>query len=86
MKLWPGMWQSDETMSESSTRVRVYLNGELHEVTAGESLPDLLERLALPPAAALVEHNGRALLRSEWTAVRLAEGDRLEILRVVAGG
>jgi sulfur carrier protein ThiS len=34
----------------------------------------------------LVEHNGKALLRSEWPAVCLSEGDRLELMQVSAGG
>jgi thiamine biosynthesis protein ThiS len=34
----------------------------------------------------LVEHNGLALHRSEWPAALLAEGDRIEILQVAAGG
>jgi sulfur carrier protein ThiS len=34
----------------------------------------------------LVEHNGKALLRSEWPAVVLSEGDRLELMQVSAGG
>jgi thiamine biosynthesis protein ThiS len=34
----------------------------------------------------LVEHNGTALLRSEWAESKLRNGDRLEIIRMVAGG
>jgi thiamine biosynthesis protein ThiS len=33
-----------------------------------------------------VEHNGKALHRSEWSSVTLHEGDRLEFMRVAAGG
>jgi sulfur carrier protein len=73
-------------MSDSAAAIGIYLNGELREVAAGESLAGLIESLGLPPQAALVEHNGRALLRSEWPAARLADGDRIEVLRVVAGG
>jgi thiamine biosynthesis protein ThiS len=46
----------------------------------------LLAELSLPVALMLVEHNGKALLRSEWPAVRLSEGDRLELMQVSAGG
>ena len=35
---------------------------------------------------ALVEHNGAALLRSELTGVTLSDGDRVELVRAVAGG
>jgi sulfur carrier protein len=40
----------------------------------------------LPPQSILVEHNGLALHRHEWPEHILAEGDRIEFIRVVAGG
>jgi sulfur carrier protein len=61
------------------------INGESKEVFS-TSLEDLLAGLSLPLSLMLVEHNGRALHRSEWTSVTLAEGDRLELLKVAAGG
>lgn len=73
-------------MHETASRIHVQINGDSHEVPAGQPLADLVTGLGLPPQAALVEHNGRALLRDEWPQVSLAEGDRLEILRVAAGG
>lgn len=66
--------------------IKVQLNGEAREVFDGQPLTELLDALGLPPSTLLVEHNGRALLRAEWAEVRLAAGDRVEILRVVAGG
>jgi sulfur carrier protein len=61
------------------------INGESKEVVA-TSLEGLLAELSLPAALMLVEYNGKALLRSEWTAVVLSEGDRLELMKVSAGG
>ena len=46
----------------------------------------LVAELGLPLAATLVEHNGTALLRSEWLKTQLQDRDRLEIIRMVAGG
>jgi sulfur carrier protein len=40
----------------------------------------------LPSQSILVEHNGFALHRHEWPGRPLAEGDRIEFIRVVAGG
>jgi sulfur carrier protein len=40
----------------------------------------------LPPQLILVEHNGLAVHRHEWPKRPLAEGDRIEFIRVVAGG
>ena len=66
--------------------IQLQINGEGRTVPAGQGLAELVASLGLPPQTVLVEHNGRALLRSDWAATRLADGDRLEILRVVAGG
>jgi thiamine biosynthesis protein ThiS len=33
-----------------------------------------------------VEHNGLAVHRHEWAQRPLSEGDRIEFIRVVAGG
>jgi thiamine biosynthesis protein ThiS len=40
----------------------------------------------LPPQSIVVEHNGLAVHRHEWPERPLAEGDRIEFIRVVAGG
>jgi len=61
------------------------LNGQPREVKATQ-VEQLVAELGLPLAAALVEHNGTALLRSEWPRTNLQTGDRLEIIRLVAGG
>jgi sulfur carrier protein ThiS len=34
----------------------------------------------------LVEYNDRPLLPKEWADVRFVAGDRVEIIRIVAGG
>jgi sulfur carrier protein len=46
----------------------------------------LIEELRLPAETILIEHNTTALLRSDWPKTSLAEGDRIELLRVSAGG
>lgn len=65
--------------------MKLQLNGQEREVSATQ-VEELVAELGLPLAAALVEHNGTALLRSEWSVTILREGDRLEIIRMVAGG
>ena len=74
-----------ETGMEAST-VHILLNGERRPVAAGMPLLGLVRELGLPVQGVLVEYNGTALLRDEWPGVGLGEGDRVEILRVVAGG
>ena len=65
--------------------MKLVLNGKDREVDATQ-VESLVAELGLPLAAALVEHNGTALLRSEWATTKLQPGDRLEIIRMVAGG
>ncbi len=62
------------------------INGEDHALPDGLTLPALLEHLHIPIPAALVELNGTALPRSEWPPSPLRDGDKLEILRISAGG
>ena len=65
--------------------ITVLLNGAPREVSA-ESVAAMVAEIGLPPALLLIEQNGKALTRSEWETARLQNGDRLEILRVSAGG
>ena len=65
--------------------MKLVLNGKDRDVQATQ-VEALVAELGLPLSAALVEHNGTALLRSEWTKTGLRDGDRLEIIRMVAGG
>ncbi len=64
----------------------ISINGENRLVARSQNVAELIEELALPAPATLVEHNGLALRRAEWNARALAEGDRIEIVRIVAGG
>lgn len=63
----------------------VFLNGQPAEIDAA-TVEQVVDALKLPPRAVLVEHNGLALHRREWPDRSVSEGDRLEVLRVVAGG
>ncbi|HEY5792164.1 MAG TPA: sulfur carrier protein ThiS [Chthoniobacterales bacterium] len=65
--------------------VNIQINGGRQDVRAAE-VAGLMAELGLDPRTVLVEHNGRALHRREWPQVALAADDRIEILRVVAGG
>ena len=66
--------------------MKLFVNGESREIVGAQNVADLIDELGLPPLATLVEHNGLALHRSEWPARPLAEGDRIELIRIVAGG
>jgi thiamine biosynthesis protein ThiS len=54
------------------------------------SLPCTLEQFlvaqGLLPKSVVVEHNGEAVAPSEFTRRELRAGDKLEIVKIVAGG
>jgi thiamine biosynthesis protein ThiS len=50
------------------------------------SLEDFLLGQKMLPRSVVVEHNGEAVAPSEFSRRRLAAGDRLEIVKIVAGG
>jgi sulfur carrier protein len=64
----------------------ISLNGESVDAREAKTIAELIERYQLPPQSVLVEHNGLALHRRDWPQRLLAEGDRIEFIRVVAGG
>ena len=66
--------------------MKISLNGEWCEARVASTVAELVEEFELPGPTLLIEHNGTALHRSEWPATPLADGDRLELLRVTAGG
>ena len=66
--------------------MRVWINGEPAEVNGVTNIAELAAHYGLQPNAVLIEHNATALHQREWVARLLAEGDRIEFVRVVAGG
>ncbi len=66
--------------------IRITVNGSEMVLDPPCTVSGLCERLGLSEASVLIEHNGVALLKEEKTAVILHEKDRLEILRIAAGG
>lgn len=64
---------------------RVTLNGETLSVEAHD-VASLVAGLGFEPGALLVEHNGVALRPGEWALVSIRDGDRIECVRIVAGG
>ena len=66
--------------------VWVVANGDRVEVPAGATVDDLLRQLGLGGRWVLVERNGEPVNRRELATTVLTDGDRLELVRAVAGG
>ncbi|MGD0745144.1 MAG: sulfur carrier protein ThiS [Verrucomicrobiota bacterium] len=61
-------------------------NGKPVETELPCSLEEFLVAQKLLPRSVVVEHNGEAVAPSEFAQRRLNAGDRLEIVKIVAGG
>ncbi len=50
------------------------------------TVEELIAALGQQGRPLIVERNGTALFRSEWCEVQVEEGDRYELVHLVAGG
>jgi sulfur carrier protein len=66
--------------------MQVVANGKPVEVADGATVDDLLAILGLGGRWVLVERNGEPVPRAALATTTLADGDRLELVRAVAGG
>ena len=66
--------------------MKIIVNGEARSVGESTTISALVHKLNLIPATLLIEHNGLALHREEWNSRPLRDGDKVEFIRVVAGG
>lgn len=64
----------------------VIANGKTVAATLPCSIEDFLNAQGLLPRSVVVEHNGEAVAPSEFPRRELNAGDRLEIVKIVAGG
>jgi thiamine biosynthesis protein ThiS len=64
----------------------VIANGQPIESRLPCSIEAFLLAQNLPPRSVVVEHNGEAVVPSEFSRRELSAGDRLEIVKIVAGG
>jgi thiamine biosynthesis protein ThiS len=67
-------------------RLSLFVNGRARQVGAATTLGELAGECQLDPKRLLVEINGQTLLRDEWPGRTVAHGDRIEFIRIVAGG
>ncbi len=64
----------------------VIANGHPVDADLPCSIETFLRAQNLPPRSVVVEHNGHAVAPSEFARRTVQVGDRLEIVRIVAGG
>ena len=64
----------------------VIANGKSIEATLPCSIEAFLLAQKLLPRSVVVEHNGEAVAPSEFSRRTVQPGDKLEIVKIVAGG
>ena len=73
-------------MSELQGRLTIFANGHARQVGEATTIGQLAADVGLDPKQLLVELNQQTLARDEWPSRVLQHGDRVEFIRVVAGG
>jgi thiamine biosynthesis protein ThiS len=66
--------------------VAVTTNGQQVAADLPCTIEEFLIAQGLLPRSVVVEHNGEAIAPSEFAKRQLKAGDRLEIVKIVAGG
>lgn len=64
----------------------IVANGKPRAVADGSTIAEFLTSVGWRPEWVVVEHNGEPLERRRFASVPLRDGDRLEVVRAVAGG
>jgi thiazole synthase len=77
--------EAEQWMSVDGT-ISVRINGEHRRVREGLTLSALASELGFPPEKVAVERNLEVVPRSTLAAVRVEDGDELEIVHFVGGG
>lgn len=66
--------------------MKLTINGENREVPVAGNLTELLRHLEIEPDGIAVARNDTVISRDRFEETPVEEGDRLEIIRAVAGG
>lgn len=66
--------------------MKIFVNGAAETVDGPLTLEALIEAKGLDRRFLVVEHNGAPVPREDLATVKLRDGDRLELVRPVAGG
>jgi thiazole synthase len=67
-------------------KIEIRVNGESCELPSSLSIAQLLEHFGLPKDRVAVERNRGIVPKLEWDAVRVGNGDELEVVHFVGGG
>ena len=66
--------------------MKIQLNGQPHEIAAAMTVSELLESIGFGGKPCVVELDEQAVFPRDFPTVRVADGSRVEIVTLAAGG
>lgn len=66
--------------------MKIIINGNESDIDKGYTVAQLIEKLQIPLAGTAVACNDRVVRKAMYEQTVLQAGDRVEIIRAVAGG
>jgi thiamine biosynthesis protein ThiS len=66
--------------------IRVYVNGEAHQLQARQTVAALLATLQIPAERVAIELNKSIVRKREWDSTLVSDGAQVEIVEFVGGG
>lgn len=66
--------------------MEIVINGRAHQVADGISLDRAVSLIASSATGIAAAVNGEVVRRAAWPTIKLAPGDRIEVLTAVQGG
>lgn len=64
----------------------IRINGTVSQIAEASSIRDLIQSRNLSSDGIIVAVNGDVVNRDQWESVKLKPDDKLELIRIVAGG
>lgn len=66
--------------------MKIILNGKEYRTNGIATISELLRELKQEPERVVVELNSAIIPKEQYQSVRLTDGDKVEIVRLVGGG
>ena len=66
--------------------ITIWINGELAQTAANQSVSALLDSLKVAPERVAVELNKSIVRKRDWDATLIAGGSHIEVVEFVGGG
>jgi thiamine biosynthesis protein ThiS len=67
-------------------KMQVTINGQTEEISDELNLSALLKHFSLPQERIAIELNKEVVRKKDWENIKIADGDKLEVIHFVGGG